>query len=235
MTKRTTPFLTALLTLLLFASTVTAGEGRLNEGAIHQKALALLQAKKYVESVQAYRPLLKAKPLDPIANYNVACARALLGRTEWALTFLEKSVEGGYIDFDHMLEDSDLESIREEARFLRLYDDREKYVREAEAKRENEYRRRLGKSYVFIKDDEYRFLLVTNIGEKDRLRFRNMLRNYATALWKDFFRFKPRFLVTVLVPRDWLDYLNKFGGRFGTAGFYSHGTRTLTVNRATGD
>jgi hypothetical protein len=37
------------------------------------------------------------------------------------------------------------------------------------------------------------------------------------------------------VPRDWLDYLNKFGGRFGTAGFYSHGTRTLTVNRATGD
>jgi len=44
--------------------------------------------------------------------YNLACGCALLGRKDEALRYLREAVEAGFVNIDHLEEDSDLDSIR---------------------------------------------------------------------------------------------------------------------------
>jgi hypothetical protein len=60
--------------------------------------------------------------LDCMVMYNLACLEALSGNTEEAFTWLEGSVEAGYGDPEWMLEDEDLTSLRDDARFQELVD-----------------------------------------------------------------------------------------------------------------
>jgi tetratricopeptide (TPR) repeat protein len=54
------------------------------------------------------------------AWYNLACARARLGRRAEALDSLERAIAAGYRDAGHMAADPDLESLRGEERFAAL-------------------------------------------------------------------------------------------------------------------
>ena len=84
--------------------------------------LASLYMKRYMSAVKYFRAALKTKPNNYLAHYNLACAYALLGLKEEALQHLEKAVENGYDDPDHMSADKDLKSLRDEPRFKRLLD-----------------------------------------------------------------------------------------------------------------
>ncbi len=61
-----------------------------------------------------------AREAPATALYNLACAHALNGRTSDALGTLERSIEAGYSDAEHMRSDSDLASLRDDAEFERL-------------------------------------------------------------------------------------------------------------------
>ena len=52
--------------------------------------------------------------------YNVACTYGLLGKTEECLDALEQAVSKGWGDKSWLEHDSDLDSIRGEARYLGL-------------------------------------------------------------------------------------------------------------------
>jgi hypothetical protein len=54
------------------------------------------------------------------AYYNLSCAYALLGQKNEAITYLDKSIKAGYLNYAHILEDTDFESIREEAGYKAL-------------------------------------------------------------------------------------------------------------------
>ncbi|RKY17898.1 MAG: hypothetical protein DRP63_02935 [Planctomycetota bacterium] len=84
--------------------------------------LTSLYMKRYMSAVKYFKAALKAKPNNYLAHYNIACAYALLGLKEEALQHLEKAVENGYDDADHMRTDEDLRSLRDEERFKRLLD-----------------------------------------------------------------------------------------------------------------
>lgn len=60
------------------------------------------------------------RPDDPVAWYNLACARARLGLEKTALDALEEAIAVGYRDADHMAVDPDLEPLRESDRFTVL-------------------------------------------------------------------------------------------------------------------
>ena len=47
------------------------------------------------------------------ARYNEACALSLLGRTDDAWTALEAAIVAGFLDYDLMANDTDLEAMRE--------------------------------------------------------------------------------------------------------------------------
>ncbi len=59
-------------------------------------------------------------PADPMVLYNVACLYGALGRTDDCLTALEQGVNKGWGDKAWLEHDSDLDSIRNEPRYLAL-------------------------------------------------------------------------------------------------------------------
>lgn len=75
---------------------------------LHEKAVAL------------DLKISKLRPEDEIARYNLACSLALMGRKVEALEALERSIQLGYDDFDHMKRDPDLKSLNEDPRFRAL-------------------------------------------------------------------------------------------------------------------
>lgn len=72
---------------------------------------------RYAEGLQIDKKLVKLRPSDPLAHYNLACSYALLKRGELAIRTLRRAVELGYRDFRYMREDRDLDSIRHDPRF----------------------------------------------------------------------------------------------------------------------
>ena len=64
--------------------------------------------------------LAELMPTDESVFYNLACSEALLGKKKQALLSLRKSVELGYLDVIHMLNDPDLDSIQKTPEFLEI-------------------------------------------------------------------------------------------------------------------
>jgi tetratricopeptide (TPR) repeat protein len=75
---------------------------------------------RYAEGLQIDKRLVKLRPGDALAHYNLACSYALLKRTEHAIKNLRRAIELGYRDFRYLKEDHDLDSIRHDPRFRQL-------------------------------------------------------------------------------------------------------------------
>lgn len=72
------------------------------------------------EGLKVDQKLIQLRPADPTAHYNLACRYALLKQPDLALTTLRRAVELGYRDFQYMVRDRDLDSIRKDPRFRDL-------------------------------------------------------------------------------------------------------------------
>ena len=75
---------------------------------------------RYTEGLKIDQRLVELKPDDPIAHYNLACSYSLLKIADSCLKALEKAIQLGYLEFDYMEEDPDLEFIRQDPRFKEL-------------------------------------------------------------------------------------------------------------------
>jgi tetratricopeptide (TPR) repeat protein len=83
--------------------------------------------KNYREAIKLFKRIYYNFPktrIGAISAYNAACGFALAGNKDEALDWLEYSVKSGYNDFDHLREDTDLDSLRNEKRYKRLLTDR---------------------------------------------------------------------------------------------------------------
>lgn len=69
------------------------------------------------ESLEVDRRLVRLRPEDATAHYNLACSYCLLRKHEQTLNALRKAFELGYNDFRFLRKDRDLESIRQDRRF----------------------------------------------------------------------------------------------------------------------
>lgn len=65
------------------------------------------------------------------SNYDAACMYSLFGNKEKALNYLEKAFEEGWVEFNHLNRDKDIDNIRNEQRFKDIVD---KYKAEWQAK-----------------------------------------------------------------------------------------------------
>src|SRR5690606_8739893 len=66
---------------------------------------------RHEDGLRADRRLVELAPANPIVRYNLACSLALLRKAEDACAALREAVRLGYRDLEHLLEDSDLESL----------------------------------------------------------------------------------------------------------------------------
>ena len=67
--------------------------------------------------------LSKIRPEDPLVHYNLACSLALVGQSEEAVNTLQSSIGMGYRDFKWMLNDPDLDTIRELPSYRKLMEE----------------------------------------------------------------------------------------------------------------
>ncbi len=69
------------------------------------------------------RKLVKLKPENPTAHYNLGCSFALKARMTDAIRSLRRAVELGYDDITWMKSDPDLKALQDHPAFLELLDD----------------------------------------------------------------------------------------------------------------
>lgn len=77
----------------------------------------LIKKGHHQEGMEIDRRLVRLRPFDAVAHYNLACSYCLLRKHELALVELRKAFELGYNDFAYLRKDSDLDSIRNDKRF----------------------------------------------------------------------------------------------------------------------
>lgn len=83
---------------------------------------------RYEEGLKLDQRLVKLRPEDPLAHYNLACSYSLLGNLDAAFEALEKAVALGYKDLEHLQKDRDLNNLREDVRYQELLDRAKKSV-----------------------------------------------------------------------------------------------------------
>ncbi len=71
-------------------------------------------------ALQIDRRLVALVPEDCVVQYNLACSLALAGEPREAVQTLRTALEFGYEDFDYLLVDNDLDSLRSDPEFQAL-------------------------------------------------------------------------------------------------------------------
>jgi len=88
--------------------------------SLHTRALQLLDSVDMRDLEQAREYLEATLTLIPdhfTALYNLACAESLMGNVNNALYYLEKSIDNGYRNLSHMIQDADFQNIRDTEAF----------------------------------------------------------------------------------------------------------------------
>ena len=91
----------------------------------HQRTLEALghlytRTGRYADGLQVDEALIRLRPDDPVAWYNLACSQALTGQPEQALQALAKAMELGFDDVRAIRADADLASLHADPRFAAL-------------------------------------------------------------------------------------------------------------------
>jgi tetratricopeptide (TPR) repeat protein len=75
---------------------------------------------RIADGLRMDRKLVRLLPTNATAHYNLACSLALSKRTPEALSSLRSAVDLGYVDVDWMLQDPDLEGLKNHPEFKKL-------------------------------------------------------------------------------------------------------------------
>jgi tetratricopeptide (TPR) repeat protein len=78
------------------------------------------KAGRIADGLKMDRRLVRLQPENSTAHYNLACSLALCRRPAAALQSLRQAVNLGYRDFNWILHDPDLESLKRNPRFVEL-------------------------------------------------------------------------------------------------------------------
>jgi Flp pilus assembly protein TadD len=81
----------------------------------------LSAAGQYARALQMDRRIVRLQPDRPVPWYNFACSFARMGMIDPAFTALHRALDLGYHHFRHLARDPDLESLRSDPRFTRLF------------------------------------------------------------------------------------------------------------------
>ncbi len=91
-----------------------------NLDALAELGHALTRLGRHEEGLTVDRRLVRLAPDNSTVHYNLACSLALLGRAGDAVGALQRAVELGYDDAEHLIADEDLADLREEPRFREI-------------------------------------------------------------------------------------------------------------------
>ena len=88
--------------------------------ALEALGMAYTQRGEFERGLGVDRRLAELRPQNPRIHYNLACSYALVGDVDLAIASLERAIELGYDDVEHLERDRDLDPIRHDRRFQEL-------------------------------------------------------------------------------------------------------------------
>lgn len=88
--------------------------------ALEALGMAYTQRGEYGRGLEVDRRLAELKPQNPRVHYNLACSYALVGDVDLSIATLERAIELGYDDLEHLEQDADLDPIRHDWRYAAL-------------------------------------------------------------------------------------------------------------------
>ncbi len=90
--------------------------------AIYNLGVQYFDDLDYDRAIEQFNIVLRERPKHIDANYNLACIYAIKGNNDLALEYLEKALQYGFDDIDYIMNDPDLETLRDDVRFKPLID-----------------------------------------------------------------------------------------------------------------
>jgi len=84
--------------------------------------ITYVNTREYQRSIQCFEKVIQLDPTEAAAYYNIACCYSLMGKVDKALEWLERSVDQGFKDHQHMTKDTDLDNIRDTDGYRRLHE-----------------------------------------------------------------------------------------------------------------
>lgn len=89
-------------------------------GAYSTRGNAWKNKNRFDKALADYDEAIRLIPNNALAYYNKACCYAVQGQKQQALALLEQALEKGYRKLDYIEKDNELDSLRQEARYLEL-------------------------------------------------------------------------------------------------------------------
>lgn len=83
----------------------------------YSEGYSLYNEGDYVGALEAFRRSVEVNHLRGESLYNMACCEALLGNPEESLDLLEQAWEAGYHELEHIQQDDDLNTLRDDERY----------------------------------------------------------------------------------------------------------------------
>lgn len=205
------------------ASEHTADQRRL--GRLMAQSMQQMKQKKYPEAEKTLQSALAIDPKQPTNLYNMACLKALTGKPDEAMDYLEKSTEQGFVDFPLISHDEDLTSIRDLPRFKKLMGRKDELQERFAKEMVKTLEKQFGKGYIYEIDHADKLIFATNTDRTTLEALKKNLIRQAQGLRKVVFTEKPDQYINVVLP-SLKDY-TKLVPSPVIAGFYNNETRTL--------
>ena len=198
--------------------------------ALTQQALAHFKKKEHRKALETCQKILASNPDNMIAWYNSACAYSLMKNKAKAVDALNKSIEAGYVNFQHMEQDTDLDGIRAEPGYQAILKNKAELIKKSTEKAVTRIRQAMKKrgvdisKYKSVYDHDRNFIYLHTKTDEQLTVVRKGLEDYAEHQWKHLFQNKPdRPLYIILLTAA--DSRRVLGGRAG--GVYSAAGNTL--------
>lgn len=194
-----------------------------------RKALEAAKAGKLEEAEAALSQALIIDPTHSTNLYNMACIKALRGRQEAAIDYLERAAVEGFTDFIHLERDADLVSLRPLERYKKFIARKAEWQRKAAEKVISVLRREFGEGYIYEVDDADKLIFATNTDPQTLAALKKWLSAQARSQWDQLFEHRPDQYISVILPSP-TDYRN-IVTMPGVGGFYNHENRILIAQR----
>jgi len=192
---------------------------------LHRSALRKYGEKKYSEALGDYSKILLNDPTDVIALYNTACVQAHLDHPSKAAKLLVNAVQAGFIDFQRMIHDPDLDSVRGEPEYQAIVEMQNQLRDAAGTRLEDLARKLLGKNAIVERDDDLRIIFGANLDRETFDRMKEKLERQITWQIDHLFDGPPNSFVLVLIPTP--EKAQAIIGSNRIGGFYDHDKKQL--------
>ena len=85
--------------------------------ALYELAKIYISRSEYEKAMLIYHKMITFLPDNPVVYYNIACIYARQNKPEPSVAWLQKAVDKGFDDWEHIKTDSDLDNIRSASEF----------------------------------------------------------------------------------------------------------------------